>query len=354
VPPIQRPISAQISRWLPLSLHWIYLIALVVISTALAIVCIALAAYSNVHNGLSNTNDGIAFTFSWRYLPTIAGVLYTLLWTPVMKDVLMTEPWALLSLAGGSKASASLLKGDSFWWIQAINSIRNKGKPGGIRWPVFISIAGSMIGSLAINPLSAGFLAVEQTTITQQKEFTTLAPLESPMTPLNISDSTYLKTIVNASTSAWLMDDFAVMPFWPPDLASAPLGPMLGNTAQVWSSNASVFKVQFECESLPRMSDNNSSSPNVIFKASDGCTLNLTVNDISNINGGPWGGVWGQFNVSSQPSVGKNLFSQVCRVPHQRVVLEIILCCTPGTAQSRVLKLSTRTVMWHIFAPLHT
>jgi hypothetical protein len=289
-------------------LHFAYLLLVAVISASLGAVCIVLAVYSSQNSGLSNAREGSAFTFSWRFLPTIISVLYALLWTPIMKDVLRTEAWALLSMPGGSKASASLLKAEQWWWKEAFNAIRNKGKAGGIRWPVFLAVVGTMIGSVVINPLSAGFLDVDDATSVQQKQFYTFKSPPSPLSTPEINDSTYLRAIANLvfniTTSAWMKDDYTVMPFWPETATNMPNGARLSTIPQDWSGNTSVFKVEFDCEPFtnisfirnPKVPLPTFTTPLIRFGSPSGCSLNHA----TLYNGG---GAWSQFNVSVSTSL---------------------------------------------------
>jgi Protein of unknown function (DUF3433) len=292
-------------QWLPFSLSYLYLVASIGISTVLALVCIILASYSSLRNGLSNADESSAFKFSWRYLPTISAVIYALLWTPVMKDVVRTEPWALLSLPHGAKASESLLKRDDSWWRHTIRAVQNRNKAGGVRWAVLLAIVGRMIASVVINPLSAGLFDIIDTTTTTQKEFSTFTPPKSTLPFPNIDDTTYIRSIANiifnVSTSAWTRDDFTVMPFWPSDLSETPLGAQLPYPPQLWIGNTTVFKVQLDCEQFSSVSKKMENitqfitQSQVTLEANDGCTLELPANCSSSSMGC---GLWGQFNVS--------------------------------------------------------
>jgi hypothetical protein len=242
-----------------------------------------------------DTKESKGFFFSWRFLPTLVAVLYTLLWTPVMKDVLQTEPWALLSLSGGSEASRSLLRPPEFWWTNIINAVRNKGKAGGVRWAVLLATIAAMTSSLVINPLSAGLLGVVQTTLTRQQQFSTIATPSSTPALSEQGDATFLQTVTNlvfnTTTSAWLQDDFSVMPFWPSGMSSAPLGTRLSDFPQLWQGNTSVFQVQLECTPfLPRLGVGSSISY-VYMHTSDGCDWTLPRDFFTPT------GLWSQFTV---------------------------------------------------------
>ncbi len=220
-----------------------------------------------------------------------------------MKDVNRTEPWALMSAPGGSKAAVSLFKGDTFWVKDAWSSVRNYKKPGGIRWAPLIAIASTMTGSILINPLSAGLLNVQDITTVQAENFVTIAPPASPVPLPDITDTTYMSAIAsfvyNISSSAWLTSEYAIMPFWP-STVEMPLGSQLSTTPQVWSGSTNVFKVQFECENTSTISISLApaaipdSAPSyrydVVLQARDGCLGSFYVNDVRS-GGGAWGQV---------------------------------------------------------------
>jgi hypothetical protein len=345
----QRPRERNLT-WLPLSLTYRYLLSVAGISVSLGIACIILEAKSRANGGIAIAGASNGFAFSWRFLPTIVAVLYSLLWIPVMTDAVRTEPWALMSVPGGAKASKSLLKEGGFWVYvksfskktgkQLKSSWKGRGKPSksfskgnplkglskrnpfkslwkkmgklrGLRWAVLLAVTASTVGSLVINPLSAGLLNVQTMAFAQNQAFTSLAtPNTTPDSQVN--DATYLNAIAhlahNLTTSPWLTDEYAVMPIWPSDMLAMPTGTQLVMAPQTWNGSASVFKLDFSCAPASAlMSIQDDTIIVVNFQSNDGCSGTATLNSpyFDQINGGGMT-TWGMFNVSkiSQEVVG--------------------------------------------------
>jgi hypothetical protein len=236
-------------------------------------------------------------------------VVYSLFWVPVMTDAIRTEPWALVSLHGGAKASEALLKTPTFWVFEAFQSVwRRDRRPGGIRWAVFLAIIASMVGSLAINPLSAGFLSVQDETFAQTQNFVSLAkPAKAPVSDVN--DSTYLGSVAhlvyNLTTSAWLTDKYAVMPFWPSSFPSVLNGASLPISPQNWTASTSVFSLEMSCESGSGTLKNvetatGSHTPAYSVQSNDGCSFGEQLDPITASSLKSTGfATWGTFNVGT-------------------------------------------------------
>jgi hypothetical protein len=293
------------ARWLPIALRWYYLCAVIATSAALEIVCIALIVASHKNNGLAEKQNTNAFSFSWRFMPTIVAVLYALIWIPIRKDVIRTEPWALMSMPGGSKASESLLRDEAVWWTEITHALRARTNVGGIRWAVILAITGSLTSAIFLNSLSAGFFDIDDVSLVTKQPFATIAPplLSAPYP--HITDITYFKAITpliyNISTSAWAKPGYAVAPFWPSELQKAPLAARVDMSSQIWEGTSDVFSVQLDCKQLTPIiagyrTDvwDNSSYPVINLVSDDGCAL-----EVPDAGGGTRAlGSWNQFDVS--------------------------------------------------------
>jgi hypothetical protein len=271
-------------------------VSLAALSIGLGVTCISLEVISHRNDGLVNARFSTGFKFSWRFLPTIVAVIYSLFWTPVMKDILRTEPWALMSLPHGSSASKSLLKETKVWFVEVVCAVSNrKKKPGGIRWAVFLAILCSMGGTLLINPVSAGLLKMKVVSKTSHDTFTTiLKPQAVPDSPL-ISDALYLSAIsnlvYNTSQSAWFSNEYAVVPFWPASIIKAPLESRFAPIPQIWNAVTEVFKLQLQCQAFANVSVQCSADCLLTLQSSDGCvaTFRTLFSQISNSGGSFWG-----------------------------------------------------------------
>ncbi|KAJ4322891.1 hypothetical protein N0V94_002154 [Neodidymelliopsis sp. IMI 364377] len=262
------PASSQSSHpkppyWAPVSLDWIYLIALAALSTCLAICCFALVVASRQHHGIATAGTTGEFSFLKRFLPTLVAVLYTLTWTPVAADVIRTEPWALMSRSIGSKAQDSLLKKDKMWWNHVGEAVRGKRRLGGIRWALLISVLASLAASIIINPLSAGLFDTARITTTEDVPYLGADMSASSAQPPRIGDATYLRAAVNllfnVSTSAWNTDEFSVAPFWPAARRDPPFSASLTSSPSTWIAEQDVASAQVRCE--PFTSVVNSTEP---------------------------------------------------------------------------------------------
>ena len=269
--------------WAPVSLGWIYLVALAALSTSLAICCFALVVRSHKNHGIADAGTTAEFSFMKRFLPTLVAVLYALTWTPVAVDVIRTEPWTLLSRAAGSRAHDSLLKRDRMWWNHVADAVRSKRRLGGVRWALLISVIASLTASVVINPLSAGLLDTARILTIDDMQFLKADMLALSTQPPRIGDATYLRAAVNllfnVSTSAWNTDEFSVAPFWPVTLKNPPFSATLASSPGIWTATQDVASAQVRCE--PFSSVINSTEPygNTVWKGlpflhtKDGCAV---------------------------------------------------------------------------------
>jgi hypothetical protein len=253
VPSHEQPAERRnTSLWLPTSLSRVYLICVALWSFALAIACIAVEAKSDEHNGFTTARSSESFGFTWRYMPTLVAVVYSLFWTPIMTDVLRTEPWALMALPDGANASETLLKIPGPWYLEVVDTYwRRRGRSGGVRWAAFLAISATMLVSLVINPLSSSLLAVTDVEFTSSGNFTTWATPKATPEFVGIGDVTLMEaianTVYNVSSSAWSLPQYAVKPFWV--TGTSPLvRASLSNSVQTWNVSTDVFKIQVQCE----------------------------------------------------------------------------------------------------------
>ncbi|KAF9691269.1 hypothetical protein EKO04_010927 [Ascochyta lentis] len=298
--------------WTPVSLNFVYLVALAALSILLAICCFALVVASRKHHGIADAGTTGEFNFMKRFLPTLVAVLYTLTWSPVAADVIRTEPWALLSRPVGSKAQDSLLKKDQMWWNHVADAVRSKRRLGGIRWALLISVIASLTASVVINPLSAGLFDTARISTTDDRQFfgTQMSALSAQ--PLRIGDGTYLRAAVNllfnVSTSAWNTDEFSVAPFWPATSKNPSFSATLSSSPGIWTATQDVVSARVHCE--PFSSAINSTEPygNTVWtglpflQTKDGCAV------ISPDSCG--GGTWAQISNTTSQATYKTCTAQ--------------------------------------------
>jgi hypothetical protein len=50
--------------------------------------------------------------------------------------------------------------------------------------------------------------------------------------------------------SAWLSNEYAMLPFWPTDFTNVPLEAILGTDPQIWEDETAVFQVDLDCRPM--------------------------------------------------------------------------------------------------------
>ncbi|KIW31793.1 uncharacterized protein PV07_03385 [Cladophialophora immunda] len=239
-------------KWMPYTLQWPYLHSLILLSLGLAAVVGILTGYSMANNGLARNSNSIALLFGWRFSPTLLAVAYVLLETMLLVDVRRTEVFARLVRNSTSSARDSILHGVDSWWNDPSEALR-KQKDGGWRsWGLFWASLANIIGTLVISPLSAGLLSIEDMQIATPTEFNRVAAFHETPLVATADDATYVRSIASSTlgltTSAWLSDEYAVLPFWPASMARIPLGSSLATSPQTWVGTTTVFQVTMDCQ----------------------------------------------------------------------------------------------------------
>lgn len=251
-------------KWLPYTLRPWFLGILSGTTLVLFLVVLLLFWFSGKNHGLGDDDGSSKILFGWRFTPSLVAVLYVQLTTMLLEDVKRTEPFARLSRPGGSSAKSTIFQAPMAWWT-ALASGLSKNADGRRSWLLVSSACLNIIGFLAISPLSSSFLEPRDVPITKDIQFARTAFKQNSPLHLHASRDTYLRTIghilQDVSTSAWISDNYTVLPFWPSDsvTGSPPLGPLLSSSAQIWHAETQVFNTELECEpmSLLRRSINN-------------------------------------------------------------------------------------------------
>lgn len=305
------------STWLPLTLRWPFLVTLFSVSLGLGVVTIALSAKSAQTHGLCNDSGSSAFFFAWRFLPTLVAVLYALMITVLTNDVKRTESFAKLSKPNGSSAASSLLLVGGPWWNDPIGALRKKSNNGYRSWTFFWVSMTNVMAILLVSPLSAGLLSLDEVQISRNEQFSRLQPFhDGPLgSPLRLQDTstdeTYFRTISsvvqNLTTSAWLGDSHAVLPFWPTSFDSVPVGASLAGTPQQWKGQTSVFQAGLQCISM-KLTGKNTSDSNFILElnSGDGCRVKMNMTR-SSLLWPPGGGWWSNTSATNYPTVANSI-----------------------------------------------
>lgn len=242
------------NEWLPYTLRPGYLLFLITVSMSLGITVLMLTWHSTANEGLTIANNSIALLFGWRFAPTLFAVIYNLLESLLLQDVKRTESFARLSHDESSLAKYTLLRSSSFWWNDPGDALSKHRSNGKRSWTLFWSSIANILGFLVISPLSAALLSVQDKSITRKAEFSTMLVPHKTALNMTADDETYLRStsalLHNLKTSAWLSNDYAILPFWPTNTENIPLGATLARTPQTWESTTTIFKVDLECRSM--------------------------------------------------------------------------------------------------------
>jgi hypothetical protein len=130
--------------------------------------------------------------------------------------------------------------------------------------------------------------------IPQEIQYSRLSFRDDAALHLNFDRSAYLRTVghllQNISTSAWITDEYMIMPFWPSSQQdTAPLGPFVVSTAsQTWQGTTTVLNTELDCQQMslqamgheemtfpnvPEMGDEKTMSPVVSLVSDSGCNF---------------------------------------------------------------------------------
>lgn len=181
----------------------------------------------------------------------------------------------------------------------------------------------NIMAILLVAPLSAGLLSLEDVQISRNEQFNRLQPFRNGTTgnPLKLQDTatdeTYFRTISsvvqNLTTSAWLSDTHAVLPFWPAGFNSIPFSASLAGAPQHWKGHTSVCQVGLQCTSMELTTESTSDSvyywninTSSVFmsilemNSADGCSVRL---NISPQQPPPGGGRWSNTTTENYPCI---------------------------------------------------
>jgi hypothetical protein len=168
-------------------------------------------------------------------------------------------------------------------------------------------------------PFSAAFIFPANILVKNTTTFSQLAvSVDSPM-ELSTNESIFIRMIssvlLNTTTSAWVSNDYAVLPFWPSNESAVPLGGVLLSSSLQWAANTTVYQTDLECSPMGLRSFanftlnqtlahlpgitmfSNVNLTSFILESADGCSLGLagfsldfSSNTISKTGGGWWSG----------------------------------------------------------------
>ncbi|KIW10142.1 hypothetical protein PV08_11103 [Exophiala spinifera] len=278
--------------WKPYPLQWPFLLTTLSIALLLGLVVIFLLAYSATHHGLGRDDGSSSVLFGWRFTPTLITVLYSILTAMIYSDTLRTESFSQMSHQSGADSASSILRSKEQWWTVLWSSLRRRHNHGQLNFYLLAVTLADIIGFLLINPLSSALLQSQSIDLESQISFSRYRVDETEPLRMESDDLVYFRTVgnilQNLTTSAWLTEKYAVVPFWRPP------GPSMSDTTltglnQQWQVNSSVFSVTLECEA---MSTNTTEANDGALILSDrtGCETAIGVcgESINSLGGGSW------------------------------------------------------------------
>jgi hypothetical protein len=280
--------SGRPSKWLPISLQWWFMSLLFLVSVVLGVAALLLTLRSRSHQGLGTEKNTLAFLFTWKFVPTLLAVIYITLVITMINDIKRTQPFARLSRPIGASAESALFLRPGSLWSDPFTSLRKGSNDGARNWALFWAALINIFALLLVGPFSAAFIYPAEVVFTNNSTFSQLAAgIDGPL-ELSIDDSILFRTIsnvlLNTTTSAWVSNDYTVLPFWPSDQNTVPLGSVISSSSQEWTANTTVYRASLECNQMNLKSfanftlRGNHSTPDVnllsfVIGSEDGCSL---------------------------------------------------------------------------------
>lgn len=244
--------SSPSMTWTPRTLRpgFLYLLggSAILLSTIAALLC----WISETQHGLGTDDGSSLLLLGWKFSPSLIAVLYVQLTAMLLDDVKRTEPFARLAKASGSRALWTVLNIPGAWWsalYDGLSTAPTKGRS----WVLVCSATLNIIGFLAISPLSSAFLDSKDMPIKKEVDFWQASPIRNSPLLLHADRDVYLRTIAhvlqNTSTSAWISDQYTMLPFWPSSstIQDTPLGPYLATSSQTWEAETLVMSNEMDC-----------------------------------------------------------------------------------------------------------
>ncbi|KAF5861920.1 hypothetical protein ETB97_012319 [Aspergillus alliaceus] len=224
------------------------------LALALCAATTALLVRSQTNYGLGPDDGSSKILFGWRFSPTLVAVIYVQLTSMLVDDVKRLEPFARLARTKGSEASSSILQKPGAWWNALHDGLSREKNGGDSRgWVLFCATLVNVLGFLLISPLSSALLVSDDVTVPRQIGFLRLTPQTDAPLSLNQGRAAHFRTIShfaqNVTTSPWVTDRWTMLPFWPADWGSAPLG-SLPSASQTWRVETTVFKNELSCSKM--------------------------------------------------------------------------------------------------------
>lgn len=240
--------------WQPYMIRWPSLLCLIGLNVVILLIVAILHWFSVKHDGICNEDNSSALFFGWRFSPTLIAVAFTFLLMMLFQDINRTEAFARMARPAGTTAQASLLREQRPWWSTLRDCFPSRQNNHLFSLPLLCAVITYIFGVLLVSPFSATLLVPQNVTIVEDVPFTAWTLSSQNRTQLDPQAEIYFKTfghvLQNASTSAWVSDEYIVLPFWPSSVSEPPQSPRLSLEAQTWQAVTQVFQSELLCEPM--------------------------------------------------------------------------------------------------------
>lgn len=280
-------------QWLPTTLKWQYLCGVLATTIIILAVVVALHVRSQLHSGLCDDDGSSGTYFLSRFMPTLVAVAYVFSTSVILDDVKLSEPYARLASPAGAPVTSTLYWIPGAWWSTLYNSLPNKRRTQKFSCTMFCTSLALILGFLILSPFSSTLLVTQDVIFSQHNTFGQLSISSQLPILASASSTTYFRTIgnvlQNVTTSAWITEKYAVVPFWPADQKLESMGAFVGPGSQVWHAETLVMSTELECEPL-RLGEvslvkdlevTKDSAPFISFESGSGCSLSMSIDNSS-------------------------------------------------------------------------
>ncbi|KAH7129784.1 hypothetical protein B0J13DRAFT_132401 [Dactylonectria estremocensis] len=261
--------------WKPRSLSIPVLSAVIALTLILATIIEILAQRGQARKGLAKAptlNELPQYaTISYRYVPNIVAVLFSLLWNWIDLDVKRIQPWTELSKPGGVTAQNSILLDypSDFIAVAPVRAAKRR------HWAVFLSGSIMVLVFWVLTPLQTALFGTsvathtQLVTVTQRSE---LLPLDKQFQDLRFLHRAYAIGWMNNSYPAFTTPEYALLPYYVDDVA-------FSGQNKNWTSNTTKLWAEVDCSPVEyRNTGNKTSDGELVYRFSaDDCFTDVNL-----------------------------------------------------------------------------
>ncbi|KAH6689606.1 hypothetical protein F5X68DRAFT_260267 [Plectosphaerella plurivora] len=257
--------------WKPVTLSVTVLSLFALISLILGIIIEFLAQWAQRNGGLGTIPSSEDFptyvSFSYRFLPTIIAVFYSLFWSWVDLDAKRMQPWFELSRPSGATAEHSIFLSYPYDFVAFVplTAFRRR------HWETFCSGFSMVIIFWLITPLQSTIFSADVINVVQDIDVVTTAsflPSDSHTILLDQSviNEAYAITWLDQQYPDFTTSTDAFMPFMPLDQASKSM-------SSNWTGVTTRYWTDLTCWSAEREVQGPPSRRTYSFNNGQGCNI---------------------------------------------------------------------------------